>query len=423
MTVLEIFLMRVCIHRGTAEIGGTCIEIEALGTRIVLDAGMPLTAGDTSPASLLPPVPGFRDESPDMPTVLISHPHMDHAGLLRHIRPQVPVMMGAAAKRILDATAFWLGQPADHRPCHTWTSGQAHSLGPFTITPYLVDHSAYDAYALLIEADGKRLFYSGDFRGHGRKQALFERLLAEPPHPLDVLFMEGTVIGRDREPVTFPTETELEQCFFSHLQAAQGITLLWTSAQNIDRLVTVYRAARRAGKTLVLDAFTAEMLRATDNPRIPQGDWPGIRVCFPDWMRRKIKAGKHFEVLERYRANRIYLAALAEQPASYVLLFRPSMLADVQRLLPLAGMQLLYSHWEGYLREASSQALLAWLEEQGIPLHHVHTSGHASLPDLQAFAQALAPRKLVPIHSFQSSRFEEFFANVERKEDGVWWEV
>ena len=36
--------MRVCIHRGTREIGGTCVEVEAQGRRIVLDLGMPLDA-------------------------------------------------------------------------------------------------------------------------------------------------------------------------------------------------------------------------------------------------------------------------------------------------------------------------------------------------------------------------------------------
>ena len=34
--------MRVRIHRGTREIGGTCIEVEAQGKRIALDVGLPL---------------------------------------------------------------------------------------------------------------------------------------------------------------------------------------------------------------------------------------------------------------------------------------------------------------------------------------------------------------------------------------------
>ena len=54
-------------------------------------------------------------------------------------------------------------------------------IGPFRVTPYLVDHSAFDAYSLLVEADGKRVFYSGDFRGHGRKGKLFEAMVTRPP--------------------------------------------------------------------------------------------------------------------------------------------------------------------------------------------------------------------------------------------------
>jgi hypothetical protein len=33
--------VRACIHRGTKEIGGTCVEIEWQGKRIVLDVGLP----------------------------------------------------------------------------------------------------------------------------------------------------------------------------------------------------------------------------------------------------------------------------------------------------------------------------------------------------------------------------------------------
>ena len=38
--------MRFCIHRGTHEIGGTCVELEAAGFRILLDLGLPLNVDD-----------------------------------------------------------------------------------------------------------------------------------------------------------------------------------------------------------------------------------------------------------------------------------------------------------------------------------------------------------------------------------------
>lgn len=46
-----------------------------------------------------------------------------------------------------------------------------------TITPYLVDHSAYGAYMFLIQAEGKRILHTGDFRNHGYKGKLLKTTL------------------------------------------------------------------------------------------------------------------------------------------------------------------------------------------------------------------------------------------------------
>ncbi len=37
-------------------------------------------------------------------------------------------------------------------------------IGPFVVTPFLIDHSAFDAHMLLIEVCGRRIIYSGDFK-------------------------------------------------------------------------------------------------------------------------------------------------------------------------------------------------------------------------------------------------------------------
>jgi ribonuclease J len=41
--------MRLTIHRGAHEIGGTCIELESGDSRILLDFGMPLVGQDREP--------------------------------------------------------------------------------------------------------------------------------------------------------------------------------------------------------------------------------------------------------------------------------------------------------------------------------------------------------------------------------------
>ena len=93
--------MKVCIHRGTQEVGGTCIEIESQGKRIVLDVGLPLEAMDSIES--LPQVEGFQEWHEGLLAVVISHAHLDHYGLARYLHPGTQMIMGAATERILKA--------------------------------------------------------------------------------------------------------------------------------------------------------------------------------------------------------------------------------------------------------------------------------------------------------------------------------
>ena len=107
------------------------------------------------------------------------------------------VYIGKTAQRIIQDSIPFTGQPDIKLQGKTFLADrQAFNIGDFQVTPFLVDHSAYDAYALLIEAGGRRLFDNGDFRGHGRKAALFKKFIQSPPQPVHALLMEGTSLGR-----------------------------------------------------------------------------------------------------------------------------------------------------------------------------------------------------------------------------------
>lgn len=413
--------MKVCIHRGTQEVGGTCIEIESQGKRIVLDVGLPLEATDS--IEILPRVEGFRERQESLLAAVISHPHLDHYGLARYLLPGTQMIMGAATERILKAAMLFTPAGVEFKNVLHFESGKPLYIGPFTITPYLNDHSAYDAYSLLISADGQRLFYSGDFRGHGRKAELFERFLNRPPSDMDVLLMEGTTIGRSGTEAEFKTEQELERCFLDHIDNSKGIVLVWTSGQNIDRLVTVFKACKKSRRTLILDMYTAEILRATENPKLPQATWDGIKVFLPESQKRQIKRKQLFSITRRYARSRIYPEELSETTSKSVMLFRPSMMSDMEKAGCLQEARLIYSLWPGYLKRKEHRSFHEWLDRHDIPLVHCHTSGHASPQDLQRFAKAIAPKMLVPIHSFMTGQFKDYFENVEMKNDGQWWEV
>jgi ribonuclease J len=413
--------MRVCIHRGTREIGGTCVEIEAQGQRLVLEVGLPLDTPETE--ALLPSVPGFREKDETLMGVVISHPHQDHYGLAKYLRSDLPIFIGAAARRILEAAAHFIPGGVTFPNAIYLRDQEPLQAGPFEITPYLIDHSAYDAYAFLVAADKKRLFYTGDLRAHGAKAALFERLVNKPPKDVDVLLLEGSTIGRLDAKGGFPREKELEVGFLKEIKSAKGMVLVYCSGQNIDRIVTIFRACKRSQRQLIMDLYTAEILRATQNIKIPQGDWSGIRVFVPQWQRRLVKRDQLFHLLERYKKNRIFPEELREIAAHAAMLFRPSMATDLEEAGCLDGAKLIYSLWEGYLKEESIFPFLNWLDCHRIAMSQLHTSGHASISDLQRLARAINAKTVVPIHSFEPGWFPELFDKVEIKQDGVWWDV
>ena len=143
-------------------------------------------------------------------------------------------------------------------------------VGGFTVTPFLMDHSAFDSYSLLVEAEDCRLFYTGDIRGHGRKSRLFDALLNDPPHPIDVLLCEGTHVRHQDDANEPPrSESDVEISLARRMRDTRGAVMIISSAQNIDRLVTVYRACRRSGRSLVTDLYTASLAHAIGRQTIP----------------------------------------------------------------------------------------------------------------------------------------------------------
>lgn len=407
--------MKICIHRGTKEIGGSCVQIEAAGESILIDVGMALASDAES--ALIPPTLDSRS----LHGIVISHPHQDHYGLLPWM-PPIPVLMGDAARRILRAATPFMRQLPLSLDGPSLVDRQAISFGPFRITPYLVDHSAYDSYALLVEADGQRLFYSGDLRIHGRKSKLVERLITAPPKSIDVLLLEGTTLGRESSDLP-KSEDTIEDELAEIFQATNGIALVHVSAQNIDRMVSIFRACLKTNRTLIVDLYTAEILAATRNPHIPQSDWDRIALCIPYRQRLQIKKTGFFEALERHSTHRIYPEAIAKNPGSYTLIFRELWMRDLERANCLDDACLIHSQWDGYLNENRFLEIDAWRQVHNMPFHQVHTSGHASPTDLSRLAAALNPKMLVPIHSDAPERYNEMYPNVTAYADGEWWEI
>jgi ribonuclease J len=99
------------------------------------------------------------------------------------------------------------------------------------------------------------------------------------------------------------------------------------------------------------------------------------------------------------------------------------MIDELDRAGALREALAVWSMWRGYMEQPSERRMLERLRERGVPLEFHHVSGHAYLPDLQRLADAIAPDRVVPIHTERPDRYEDVFAAIERHADGEWWEV
>lgn len=432
--------MHITIHRGTHEIGGSCVELRSGDSRIILDIGMPLVSPDGSEfdiraydglsgealidQSVLPPVDGLYEwQEPSVDAVLISHAHQDHYGFLNHVHPKIPVYLSEGTHKLVEITASFTGKevPLKNTRCFSWPS--SFDVGAFAVTPHLVDHSCFSAFAFEIEADGKRVFYSGDFREHGHLKKAMDVLYRKVRPGIDALLMEGTTLGRTVENVQ--TEAELSQEATEICKETDKAILIYQSGQNISRAVSFYKAAKRTGRKFITDVYTAhvlwELAHCPGGERLPYPGKPGFdlaRVWYPYFLTRRLYNTNREDIPIRYAASKVDKDEMSADLSKVMLFVRPGMEGDIRRINGIEGSTLIYSLWDGYRTKDQTRQFLDSVEQLGITVKTLHTSGHADLPALQNMVDKLKPNRLLPIHTFYPEQFEEFGAKVQMLEDG-----
>ena len=385
--------MRINIMRGQNQIGGSIIEVSTASTRVLLDAGSELD--ETDPVA--PPIEGLFSGKATFQAAFISHYHGDHIGLCDKILPGIPIFIGKAAGRVTNAARAYMGKP-EYRFSGFYESEKPLVVGDMVVTPYLCDHSAFDAYMFHIACNGKTALYTGDFRSHGRKS--FRALLKKLPQ-VDVLITEGTTLTR---PPTRPvTEEDLEQQAIQILSEAEGPAFILMAGTNIDRLVTVYKAARQAKRILLQDLYLAAISTAAG------GCIPRPRDFFDVRVFTTTGADERYEQLRSYGDARIGKKFIVNQ--NFIMCVRPSMRTYLEKLTELKSFDngvLLYSMWEGYKEHADMADFLNFMRGEGVKVISLHTSGHADGNTIDDLVEKVRPSVIIPVHTENSAWFSRY---------------
>ena len=207
--------LKITVHGGAREIGGSCVGVQTEDCKVALDYG---TKFEESSRNQLPE---------DFDAIIISHAHLDHSGQLLSLSKKKPIIVGSKVTRevtvalLHDMVKVQSQNNTDypyyrHDPDaikENWWVREYVALPGMTIKLHPAGHVA-GARMTSICSENKEVVYTGDFCVHDSEILEGCNTKALPKKP-DVLITESTYGGKVRSP-----RSELIDEFFKQILAA-----------------------------------------------------------------------------------------------------------------------------------------------------------------------------------------------------------
>ncbi len=435
--------MRIGFFDGVREIGGNKILIEEDGVGILFDFGKKFSVNNTYfneylvgrywkgvndyvAMDELPPFKNFyREEIPsdrkplnvDIKAVFFSHAHLDHIGLIDFINDSIDKYMSDYSKEIL---SFFMEKGIIKRSVsNVKVINSPVRIGPFTVSPILIDHDIPGAMAFKIDTPKGTVFYTGDIYFHGRfseKSSNFVKQ-ARDAHPY-ILITEGTRFGWGF--VTSLTEEQLKKQVMDVLEQCGGILFANPYEPHISRIQTFFEVAREKKRNFIVTLPYAFMLKRYSSLG---NEFAENILSFPHTFvykpQRELKGWE-----KAFDSKFVDAEYVFKNQKDIVMLLDFISTPELIDIKPERGALYIHSGGEplASLDESNMKILSNWLKLFNIPYFRIHSPGHAAQPDLLRMAREINPEILLPIHTRIPERFEIVSDNVKILERGIMYE-
>ncbi|HUW95173.1 MAG TPA: MBL fold metallo-hydrolase RNA specificity domain-containing protein [Anaerolineae bacterium] len=394
--------------------------------------------------------------------VLLSHAHLDHSGNTFFLDPEIPVSCSAVTafvsqaiqdtgqadfeaevcytneRELVDgllksarerrqrafvfldgipnqeaALGFWNSIPSRTRePRLAATAESPARIGTLPVRCFPVDHSILGACAFGVQTSQGWITHTGDLRLHGSGQENTRRWMeqARELRPL-ALICEGT----RAEDGTSVTEHEVHGNALRAVKRAEGLVVADFGPRNVERLLAFLDIARQTGRKLLVlakDAYLLEAMHLASPPRVPDvANCPEIlvyrdpKISLRPWERA---------LLDRYGSRLVGVRDVRAEQGSFILCFSFWDVNDLIDIEPKGGTYI-YSSSEAYSEEQQLdlRRLRNWLKHLDMVFvgdpdggdEGLHSSGHASGPDLLEIVRTVSPRILITVHTEKPQYF------------------
>lgn len=403
--------MEIIIHRGTKEIGGTCVELVISKKRLLLDIGLPLDYDEWTVEEREEYEKKMSGIIEKADAIFLSHYHQDHIGLLKLVNKSTPIYLSDPTIRAIRIPEmFFRDGFIELNFIPLYDKKEVNEIGGILITPYRVDHSAFGAMAFLIEdlELNKSLLYTGDIRLHGLSKTSYLSLKQN----VDYLLLEGTNIGRYSEEGLMSEEKACENFIDIFQNHPNHLNYVWASALNIDRIKGLYDACKKTNKVLAVDFYTMNILKSMSkhHPDVPYGvSYPYIKCFCPQYLASyTINFKRRSYLINHLRDSKISKAEIKENPSKFVVMIRPRMIYDI-KYIDAEKANYITSIWKEYEKDEKNKPFFDYIEKRGYNKFYNHTSGHAFVEGLEELNRFVNPKNIIPIHTQEANLYKNIF--------------
>ena len=358
---------------------------------IVVDCGVSFGDPSLPGIELIMANPEFLEENADdVLALILTHSHEDHYGAVLDLWPAFDKPVYAtrftaamlAAKRAADAIV-------DNVDVRIMAPGKPFEIGPFTIEAISVAHSIPESNALLITTSAGRVLHTGDWKldpqpvGASTDVARLQRIGEEKAGPL-ALVCDSTNALKDGES---PSEAEVGETLAGLIAAAPHRVALTTFASNVGRVISIARAAERAGRQVVLSGRALHRITGIAREL-------GMMEGIPPFLDQDA-----YRSLPRDKVVLLCTGSQGEPRAAVARIARGEHpVIDLN-----AGDRVIFSSWAIPGNEREVIDIQNMLIDRGIDVITqrdglVHVTGHPRREELKRLYSWVKPDVLVPVH-------------------------